>query len=391
MNVRDSKDSAGNTDTTIDDTITVTINLTNVNEAPTVSSGPQTLSFGENTHKDTPLGTYIATDPDASTSFTWSLEGPDAGRFRIGMNGGILRFQEALDYEMPVDSGMNNVYDVTVKATDNGSPAMYATRNVTITIINVNEAPEITSPPNTATFAENATGTVGDFDATDVDASTTLTWSVEPAADGDKFDINSTTGALTFKNAPNFETPNDVGDTAGNNTYVVTVKVEDNGVTGDTSPMSDTHTITVTVTDVNEAPTITTAATTASVAENSTAVLTLAATDVDASTTLLWSVESAGDGGEFNINSTSGVLTFKTAPDFESPTDTAPTNSYVVTVKVTDNGSPTMLSDMHTVTVNVTNVNEAPVITTSATTASVRPRTWSVETAVNLRRFRRLT
>ena len=47
VNVRDSKDSAGNTDTTIDATITVTINLTNVNEAPTVSSGPQTLSFGE--------------------------------------------------------------------------------------------------------------------------------------------------------------------------------------------------------------------------------------------------------------------------------------------------------------------------------------------------------
>ena len=95
----------------------------------------------------------------------------------------------------------------------------------------------------------------------DVDASTTLTWSVESADDGDKFEINTTTGPsalLTFKNAPDFETPTDVGSTAMNNTYVVTVKVTDDG-----SPaMSDTHTFTVTVTNVNEAPEITTTSTT---------------------------------------------------------------------------------------------------------------------------------
>ena len=125
VSVHDGKDAAGNTDTTtIDATITVTISLTNVNETPSVSSGPQTLSFGENTSRPTQLGTYVATDPDASSSFTWSLEGPDAGLFRIGMIGGILRFQNPLDYEMPVDSGTDNIYNVTVKVTDNGSPAM---------------------------------------------------------------------------------------------------------------------------------------------------------------------------------------------------------------------------------------------------------------------------
>ena len=129
-------------------------------------------------------------------------------------------------------------------------------------------------------------------------------------------------GVLTFKNAPDFETPTDTGAGAMNNTYVVTVKVTDNG-----SPrMNATHTITVSVTNVNEAPVITTSATTASVPENGTGtVVDFAASDVDASTTLSWSVDSADDGGKFNISSSGGVLTFNTAPDFETPTDVGDT------------------------------------------------------------------
>ena len=44
VNVRDSKDAAGNADTVVDDTIAVTINLTNVNEAPTFTSPPATAT-----------------------------------------------------------------------------------------------------------------------------------------------------------------------------------------------------------------------------------------------------------------------------------------------------------------------------------------------------------
>ena len=128
--------------------------------------------------------------------------------------------------------------------------------------------------------------------------------------------------------------PTDVGDTAETNTYVVSVLVRDNG-----SPsMIDSHTITITVTDVNEAPVITSPPATKSVPENTTAVHTFAALDVDASDTKTWSVESADDGGKFDISST-GALSFKNAPDFETPTQSGGTNNdYVVTVKVTDGG-----------------------------------------------------
>ena len=169
---------------------------------------------------------------------------------------------------------------------------------------NVNEQPVFTSPPATADFAENGTGTVVDFDATDVDASSTLTFSLNPNFDGGKFDIDSSTGALTFKNPPNFEMPTDVGDTARNNTYAVEVMVRDNGI-----PSQDAdHLLIVTVTDVNEAPVITTTVTAVdSDRELGRVDVTLAASDVDASTTLSWSVESADDGSKFEINPSTGV------------------------------------------------------------------------------------
>ena len=123
------------------------------------------------------------------------------------------------------------------------------------------------------------------------------------------------------------------------------------------------------MTNVNEAPVITTSATTASVLENSTAVLTFSATDVDASTTLTWAVESGNDGSKFAIGTATGALTFASSPNFEMPNQAGSTaNEYVVTVKTTDAGD---LFDTHEITVTVTDVNEAPVITTSATTASV--------------------
>ena len=368
VNVRDSKDSAGNADIVIDDTIAVTINLTNVNEAPVIANTVTTVDRSENTAN---VISVTASDVDASTTLSWSIESAgDGGKFETNVSTGaftLLRFKNAPDFEMPTDVGdtaMNNTYVVTVKVTDNGSPAMSDTHTFTVTVTNVNEAPVFTSPPATADFAENGTGTVVDFDATDVDASTTLTFSMNSnISDSSKFDIDSTTGVLTFKNPPDFEMPTDAGDTAMNNTYVAGVYVRDNG-----SPRERTgHLLIVTVTDVNEAPVITSPPATKSVAENSTAVHTFAATDVDASDTQTWSVEPADDGGKFDINATTGALSFKDAPDFETPTDVGMDNSYVVTVKVTDDGSPAM-SDTHTVTVTVTNVNEAPEITTTATT-----------------------
>ena len=379
VNVRDSKDAAGAADTAVDDTITVTIDLTNVNEAPVIANTEAGISRQENT---TFVIAFSASDVDASTTLSWSIESTaDGGKFEINATTGVvtsLSFKNAPDFETPTDVGdtaMNNTYVVTIKVTDDGSPAMSDMHTFTVTVTNVNEAPTITTAATTyANFdvAENTATSevIKTYEAEDLDAGSVLTWDVLGVDAGD-FTITKNAdghGELKFANAPNFESPSDAG---ANNVYDVAVRVSDAGL------LSSTITVQVTVTDVNEAPMITTTETTASVPENSVAVLTFAATDVDASDTEMWSVESTDDGGLFTINQSTGALEFSNAPDFEAPNQSGSTNNtYVVTVKVTDGGS---LSDTHTVTVTVTDVNETPEITSGPATITRDENTATTE------------
>ena len=91
-------------------------------------------------------------------------------------------------------------------------------------------------------IAENTTA-VTTVTATDPDVGQTLSYSIIGGADASKFTIGSSTGALSFVTAPNFETPTDAG---GNNVYDVIVQASDGhgGI--------DTQAIAVTVTDVVE-------------------------------------------------------------------------------------------------------------------------------------------
>ncbi len=112
----------------------------------------------------------------------------------------------------------------------------------------------------------------------------------------------------------------------------------------------------VTLNVANSAPVITSdgggAAANKNVAENTTAVTTVTATDVNLDT-LTYSISGA-DAALFSINPTTGVLTFLVAPDFENPTDAGANNTYGVIVQVSD-GS---LTDTQNITVIVTDVNE---------------------------------
>ena len=80
-----------------------------------------------------------------------------------------------------------------------------------------------------------------------------------------------------------------------------------------------------------------------SVAENTTAVTKVVATDSDTGQTLAYSIVPVASGGgadasKFVIDATTGALAFNTAPNFEAPTDAlAAANVYDVTVQVSDN------------------------------------------------------
>ncbi|KZL05007.1 Endonuclease/Exonuclease/phosphatase family protein [Pseudovibrio axinellae] len=112
-------------------------------------------------------------------------------------------------------------------------------------------------------------------------------------------------------------------------------------------------TVTVTVTGTNQAPVLSVASD-VTVAENTTDVATATASDVD-NTDLSYSV-SGTDSDLFEIDSETGQLSFKTAPDFEAPADADGDNVYQVEVTVTDADGGT---DTQNVAVTVTDENES--------------------------------
>ena len=88
--------------------------------------------------------------------------------------------------------------------------------------------------------------------------------------------------------------------------------------------------------------------------ENTSAVITLTGTDPDFDT-LAYSISGGDDASLFTINSTSGALSFSTAPDYETPSDSDKNNTYSIQVTATD---PDGLTNNQTVSVAVTDVNE---------------------------------
>ena len=107
---------------------------------------------------------------------------------------------------------------------------------------------------------------------------------------------------------------------------------------------------------LNEAPVITSdgggATAALSIAENTTAVTTVIATDANVGDVLTYSV-SGTDAALFDIDANTGVLTFVNAPNFEAPV--GGDNVYNVNVIVSDG----IATDTQALAVTVTNVNEA--------------------------------
>ncbi|MCC6707431.1 MAG: cadherin repeat domain-containing protein, partial [Gammaproteobacteria bacterium] len=295
--------------------VTASDGVNNVNQAiaitvtdigPTVIVSPATANFAEG-------GTGTALDVDAASeeTITYSITGgADAAKFTIDSATGVLTFVAAPDFESPTDVGGNNVYNVDILASTAASGNEPQSIAITVTAVNDND-PVITSA-STANFAENATGTVVDVNATDADLpAQTLTFSITGGADAAKFAINASTGIVTFLSSPNFEAPTDAG---ADNVYNLTVTASD-------GTRSSNQAIAITVTPVNEFSPVFTSAATANFAENAVGtVLTVVATDADQpAATLSYSISGGADAAKFAIDGATGALTFVTSPNFEAP------------------------------------------------------------------------
>ncbi|MFZ4859316.1 MAG: DUF4347 domain-containing protein, partial [Desulfuromonadaceae bacterium] len=298
----------------IGDSATITLTFT---EVP-VSLPTVTPSAGS-------LGSFTVVDGSGGLAYTATLTPP------INTPSGSITFSVGAFTDVALNTG-------SVSA------------SATITVDTV--APSFTSG-TTATFAENATGTVYTATATDVNG-VTLSMS---GTDANLFDFNPSTGVVTFKASPNFEIPTDAG---GDNQYDITIRATD--VAGNATNRN----VAISLTDVNEAPT-TSAVTLTAIAEDSgvrlitQAELIANASDTEGNTLTASALAITSGNGTLSSN---GDGTWNYTPAAND--DTSVSFSYTITDNGTTNGAADAKSVGGTATLDITTVNDAP--TTSAVT-----------------------
>ena len=308
----------------------VAVSVQDVNEAPTITSS----EFGSVLPSDI-LSTVVyqaeADDPDGGTLSYALGSGDDNGLFEIDTGTGEVSLSSDISLTTEVS------FTIQVIVSDDASPALTGSKEVAILINNRNLAPRITSSETLAIDEDiSISSSIYSVVAEDSNIGDVLSFSLE-GEDAALFTVNSTTGALSLNSAADYESQS---------RYRVLLVVTDDG----DPALRDTQLLTITVNDVNEAPVISPIAS-ATVAENAsteTVVYTTTVNDPDADTTITYSL-SGDDAGKFDI-SDSGVVTLKESANFEVQA------RYDITVTASDGA----LSASQAVTVNVTDVNEAP-------------------------------
>ena len=174
------------------DVITVTIMVTDVNEAPVVT-GDAAVSFEETADIGELGDNYMADDPETDDPPTLALTGADRGKFNFEND--ELRFKAAPDYEKPGDADKDNVYEVTVEATDGVGNT--GTKNVKVTVTNMEEEGTVTMSQLQPRVGVAITASVTDLDG-DV-SNVTWQWSRDTSATGGFTDIIAKATSATYK------------------------------------------------------------------------------------------------------------------------------------------------------------------------------------------------
>ena len=204
--------------------------------SPGDQSDRTSRKIAENTDAEEPIGNPVSAMDDDDELLIYTLAGADASSFDISRNDGQLMTKASLNFEA------RNSYSVVVTATDPSGAS--DSIQVTINVTNVHDPVHITGTSRVS-YPENGTEPVASFTAFD-EAGHVIRWSVI-GRDDDLFTIDD--GVLAFSAPPNYEDPQSAVDSAllsVRNVYRVTVIAA-----------GGTRSVTVTVTDVDEAGTAT--------------------------------------------------------------------------------------------------------------------------------------
>ena len=307
-------------------TETLNIGVTNENEAPidiTVTGG----TVQENAAGGTVVATLGATDADAGSSFTYTINDP-SGKFEVVGDEIRVKAGASLDYESATS------HQLSVTVTDAGGLSHTETLNIGVT--NENEAP-IDITVTGGTVQENAAG--GTVVAT-LGAKTRMRARASPIRSMDpsgKFEVVGDEIRVKAGASLDYESAT---------SHQLSVTVTDAG------GLSHTETLNIGVTNENEAP-IDITVTGGTVQENAaggTVVATLGATDADAGSSFTYTITDPS--GKFEVVGDEIRVKAGASLDYESAT------SHQLSVTVTDAGG---LSHTETLNIGVTNENEAPI------------------------------
>ena len=305
---------------------TITIDVAAVNDAPEVD-GPQSITHQEN---DTVVGTYTATDQEQQT-ITWRLlPAGDSSNFTIDPGTGDLEFLSAPDFEAPTDADPDNVYELTVEASDGSTDNATGTLEVTVTVTNTYETP--IARDDAVTIDEDNSIVISVLDNDFVDAAATLSVDAvgTPAAPRNgSVAITDNGTTVTYTPAANFN---------GTDSFSYTVSDEE---------LTDTGTVVVTVNAANDAP----VATDDNVATAVGTLIVIRVLDndleVDGDTTLVVSTvgtPAVPSNGSVAITDNGTTVTYTPTANFSG------TDSFSYTVS---DGEPSLLTDTGTVYVTV--------------------------------------
>ncbi|MFN3761228.1 MAG: Ig-like domain-containing protein, partial [Algoriphagus aquaeductus] len=342
---------------------TIPINITPVNDAPT-----DILLDNSNVSENEPVGTRVgifsATDPDTGDTFTFTLA-PGTGaddNASFSISGNELRTSQVFDFSV------KNSYSIRIRVTDSGN--LIFEKVFVITVEELNVAPTDLLVSNNSVAENSPIGTaVGTFSAVDSNSSETFTYTlVTGVGDDDNGSFSISGDVLQSAAIFDFETKN---------SYSIRVRVTDSG------NLTFDQVFTVSITNVNEAPTVTAPPSIAVFEDVPQALTGISFSDVDAgsnSVTATFGVSSgtlsATSGGGVTVGGTSNDLTlsgaindintFISANNLTFTTALNSTANLVLSITISDDGntgSGSAQSDTATLILVVTSLNDAPVNT----------------------------
>ena len=337
-------------------TIPVTINVTDVNEAPPKLATPTVAA--NSTTPTTKLDVSWTALTNAQMSGKPAVSDYDVQYRKHGdsdWTDASFSGTETSTTLRGLTSGKS--YEVQVRAVNDEGNGAWSDSGSAIT----------TAGGVTRSVAENsATGANVGAAVTAKSTNTTYTYThALSGTDAGKFEIGSGTGQITVKSGTSLDY-----ETKTSYSVIVTVTAAAKTQGANTqsvdpnAPGSYTVPVTINVTDVNEPPTFSDDTATRSIAENSAANTSIGAAvtaGADPEGDTRYYSLSGTDAAKFNISESTGQITVKTGnvPDYEAKT------SYSVTVNVTDKKAAdgtanTTIDDTIAITINVTDVAEPP-------------------------------